>query len=96
MVFATTIASPWQDLVNAQHQWGTGEVVRNTLGITGVSILAIALSAGIFTGLNGFYVATSRLLFAMGRSQIFPSAFGKLHHKYKTPNISIMFNAYFV
>ncbi|GEK59474.1 amino acid permease [Marinococcus halophilus] len=91
MVFATTIASPWQDLVNAQHQWGTGEVVRNTLGITGVSILAIALSAGIFTGLNGFYVATSRLLFAMGRSQIFPSAFGKLHHKYKTPNISIMF-----
>ena len=46
---------------------------------------------GIFTGLNGFLMSASRLLFSMGRSGIMPTAFSKLHSKYKTPYVAIIF-----
>src|SRR5699024_8040326 len=51
----------------------------------------VALSMGIFTGLNGFTLASSRLLFAMARAKIIPSAFGKLHPKHGTPHMAIIF-----
>src|SRR5699024_8806153 len=54
-------------------------------------ILVIAVSMGIFTGLNGFIMASSRLLFAMARAKILPTLFGKLHTKHKTPHIAIVF-----
>ncbi|MGZ0075483.1 amino acid permease [Staphylococcus aureus] len=46
---------------------------------------------GIFTGLNGFLMSSSRLLFSMGRSGIMPTMFSKLHSKYKTPYVAIIF-----
>src|SRR5699024_8724509 len=55
------------------------------------AILAIAIIMGIFTGLNGFLMSSSRLLFSMGRSGIMPSVFSKLHNKYKTPYVAIIF-----
>src|SRR5699024_2214833 len=49
------------------------------------------LMMGVFTGLNGSYVSSRRLLFAMSRAQVLPKAFGKLHPKNKTPYIGILF-----
>lgn len=46
---------------------------------------------GIFTGLNGFFVSGSRILFAMGRARILPKAFAALHPKYGTPYVGILF-----
>ncbi|GGH76460.1 amino acid transporter [Pullulanibacillus pueri] len=91
MIFATAVAAPWQSLSGANTIWGTGDGVRSVLGNVGLLILAVALCMGIFTGLNGFIVSTSRLLFAMGRAQILPKAFAKLHPKYHTPYIGIIF-----
>ena len=45
---------------------------------------------GDFTGLNGFLMSSSRLLFSMGVG-IMPKAFSKLHPKYKTPYVAIIF-----
>ena len=36
-------------------------------------------------------MSASRLLFSMGRSGIMPTAFSKLHSKYKTPYVAIIF-----
>src|SRR5699024_12763108 len=36
-------------------------------------------------------LAGSRLLFAMSRATILPSAFGKLHPKHKTPHVAVLF-----
>lgn len=91
MVLATAMAAPWEDVAGAGHLWGTAHVVEQTLGTMGVVILVIALAMGIFTGLNGFIISTSRLLFAMSRAKFIPAAFSKLHGKYKTPYISIIF-----
>ena len=91
MILATSMASPWEDVAAANHLWGTGVVIQEVLGTTGLVILVTALTMGIFTGLNGFVMAGSRLLFAMGRAQILPSVFEKVHPKHKTPYVAIIF-----
>ena len=64
---------------------------HSRFGYIGLGVLAIAIIMGIFTGLNGFLMSASRLLFSMGRSGIMPTAFSKLHSKYKTPYVAIIF-----
>lgn len=91
MIIATAMAAPWEEVVAANHLWGTANVITDTLGIVGLSALVIALTMGIFTGLNGFIMAGSRLLFAMARAKILPASFEKLHPKYKTPHIAVIF-----
>lgn len=91
MVLATAMASPWEELAASDPLWGTGQVIGELLGPIGLLILITALSMGIFTGLNGFILAASRLFFAMARARILPSFFGRVHPKYKTPHISVIF-----
>jgi amino acid transporter len=93
MILATGLAIPWMDVVEGQKLWGTGEVITSTLGNVGLAILVVAVCMGIFTGLNGFIISSSRLLFAMSRAKILPEAFGKLHPKFKTPTVGIIFTA---
>lgn len=90
-IFATALAVPWQELVASEPVWGTGEAVAGLFGGVGIFVLAVALSMGIFTGLNGFYVSSSRLMFAMGRARILPDVFAKLHPRYGTPYAGIIF-----
>lgn len=40
---------------------------------------------GILTSWNGFFLAGTRLIFAMGRAKMLPAFFGNVHRKYKTP-----------
>ncbi|GGK01752.1 amino acid permease [Lentibacillus kapialis] len=91
MVIATSMIEPWQTLVAQEETWGTGAAIQGLLGNMGLVILVTALTMGIFTGLNGFTISSSRLLFAMSRAKIIPSAFSKLHPKYKTPYVGIIF-----
>lgn len=91
MVFATALSGPWEVLASENHLWGTGHIIGDILGPIGLIILVIALSMGIFTGLNGFILTTSRLLFSMSRAKILPKPFGKLHSKYQTPYIAVIF-----
>src|SRR5699024_2178249 len=91
MIIASSMAQAWQVTVEENHLWGTGYVIESLLGPLGLVILVLALSMGIFTGLNGFILATSRLLFAMARARFIPRQFGELHPKYHTPYKSIIF-----
>ncbi|HLR69780.1 MAG TPA: APC family permease [Virgibacillus sp.] len=91
MIISSGMVQPWQNTIDENHLWGTGYVIDSLLGPIGVAILVVALSMGIFTGLNGFILATSRLLFAMARARFIPKQFGELHPTYKTPYKSIVF-----
>lgn len=91
MIIATSMGTPWETVASENHLWGTGYVIQELLGTFGLMILVVALSMGIFTGLNGFIIATSRLLFAMARAKIIPRAFGQLHPKHNTPHVAIIF-----
>ena len=61
------------------------------LGQVGLFVLSISVIAAILSGLLGFFMATSRLIFAMARDKVIPAAFSKLHEKYKTPRNAILF-----
>ncbi|MBR4978424.1 MAG: APC family permease, partial [Bacteroidales bacterium] len=56
---------PWQDLLAQKNNWPTGYVVRNTLGLAGIIVLGIAMFCAVVSGMNAFYISTSRLMYAM-------------------------------
>ncbi|MGH3515872.1 MAG: APC family permease [Haloechinothrix sp.] len=93
MILATASATPWTQLVAGEPIWGTGDAISGLFGGVGIMLLALSVSMGICTGLNGFYVASSRLLFAMGRARMLPNAFARLHPRYGTPHLGIAFAA---
>jgi amino acid transporter len=72
-------------------QWVTGSVVQSSMGVIGMAVLAFSISFGVFTGMNGFYLSSSRLLFALGRAKFVPQTFAKLHPQNKTPYVAIIF-----
>lgn len=61
------------------------------LGTVGVVFLGIAVLGAILSGIIGFYMATSRLLYSMSKEEVLPGWFGELHGKYKTPAHAILF-----
>ena len=81
---------PWQEMVAAQHVWAIGTAMEVSVGTVGVAFLAIAICMGILTGVNGFYLAGSRLMLAMSRENIVPKRFGAIHKRYKTPHLAII------
>lgn len=89
MITVTAAATPWTDLAAEKPLWGTGDAVSDLFGTAGLTLLAVSVGMGICTGLNGFYISASRLLFAMGRGRMIPSAFARLHPRNKTPHIGI-------
>ncbi len=53
-------------------------------------VLIIGGICGIVTSWNSFLMGGSRALFSMAEAHMIPSAFGKLHEKYKTPTNAIL------
>ena len=69
----------------------TFNAAKELLGIPGLAILAVALFCAVLSGIIGFYMATSRLLYSVSKEGILPAAFSKLHPKYNTPYVAILF-----
>ena len=61
------------------------------MGPAGVFLLGAAASGAILSGIVGFYLASSRLLFAMGRDGCLPAWFAQVHPRWKTPRNAIVF-----
>ena len=82
---------PWQDLLARRNNWPTGFVVRNTIGLAGIIVLGIAMCCAVISGMNAFYISTSRLMYAMAKEGSLPRWFEKLSRKYGTPTNAILF-----
>ena len=82
---------PWQELLADRVNWPTGHVVRNTLGMVGLTVLGIAMFCAVVSGMNAFYISTSRLMYAMASEGSLPKWFAKLSPKYGTPKNAIIF-----
>ena len=97
MALVTDCVIPWQDVLaltdasGAPVKWHTGAVLEMAMGKIGVVFVAVAVCMGIFTGMNGFFMTSSRLLFGMARAKMLPAAFAKIHPKHKTPSVCIIF-----
>lgn len=93
VLLATSVLMPWPQLVAAAPAWATGYATERSLGAIGLGILTLAVLMGIFTGINGFFMASSRLLFSMSRAKILPDWFGRLSPTHGTPSNAILFAA---
>lgn len=91
VTLAVSIVTPYPELLASKPVWAMGTVAEMAMGRAGSIILALAVVAGICTGINGFYIATSRLIFGMARAKFLPSWFGQVHPTYNTPANAILF-----
>ena len=64
------------------------------LGTAGLVFLGIAVLGAILSGIIGFYMATSRLLYSMSKEKVLPGWFGELHERFKTPAHAILFTLF--
>ena len=93
MILATALVRPWPELVAAAPLWSTGTAVVAGLGPIGLACLAVAVAMAVFSGINGFFMASSRLLFGMARAQLLPGWFAHLHPTHRTPSNAVVFVA---
>ncbi len=63
---------------------------KTLLGTPGLVIIGIAVLGAVLSGINGFYMATSRLLYSLAKKNVIPASFGKLS-KNNTPGFAILF-----
>ena len=82
---------PWQQLLDSRNAWPTGYVVRNTMGLAGIVVLGVAMFCAVVSGMNAFYISTSRLMYAMAKEGSVPKWFEYLSPKYGTPTNAILF-----
>ena len=61
------------------------------LGKAGLLFIGVAVLAAVLSGIVGFYMAASRLLFSMSREEFLPKWFGVVDKKSKTPKNAIIF-----
>lgn len=69
----------------------TFNAAKMLLGNIGLVVLSVALFCAVLSGMIGFYTATSRLLYSVAKEKVLPAPFAKLHSKYKTPYVAIIF-----
>lgn len=91
MALVTDVVMPWTQMLDQGYQWQTGAMLELAMGKAGVCFVALAVTMGIFTGMNGFFMTSSRLLFGMSRANMVPGWFSKVHEKAKTPGNCIIF-----
>ena len=91
IILFTSFGITSNQIIDGKISWATGYTTEYYFGKIGIILLIIALTSAIIAGINGFYMAASRLLFAMSRGKILPEFFGKLDSQYQTPKNAILF-----
>lgn len=60
-------------------EWATGSAVMSVLGKGAFIMLIIALSAAVWSGINGFMICSSKLLGSIARYKILPDKMGEVN-----------------
>ena len=93
----TAAVMPWMEMVDLKNaagnpeSWRTGAMIKQALGTGGTIFVVVAVLAGMFTGIGGFYMSSSRLMFGMARARMLPKMFAEIHPVYGTPTKGIIF-----
>lgn len=80
----------WPDSVMA-GEWVLLVAAEEILGTFGKVLIGIAVSCAVLSGIMGFYLASSRLLYAMAKDAYLPKVFAEIDPKYGTPRNAILF-----
>lgn len=80
----------WPDRVLA-GDWILLIAAEELLGTFGKVLIGIGVSCAVLSGIMGFYLASSRLMYSMSRDGYLPAWFGKVDRKHNTPRNSMLF-----
>ena len=80
----------WPERVMA-GEWVLLVAAQELLGVFGKVLIAVAVSCAVLSGIMGFYLASSRLMYSMSRDGYLPAWFGRVDAKYHTPKNAIIF-----
>ena len=88
-VAAAALAN-WPDRVMA-GEWVVLVAAEELLGTFGKVLVGLGVSCAVLSGIMGFYLASSRLMYSMSRDGYLPEWFGKVNSKYGTPKNAMIF-----
>ena len=80
----------WPDRVMA-GDWVLLVAAEELLGTFGKVLIGVGVSCAVLSGIMGFYLASSRLMYSMSRDGYLPKFFGKIDEKHKTPKNAMIF-----
>ena len=80
----------WPDRVMA-GEWVLLIAAEELMGVWGKALIGIAVSCAVLSGIMGFYMAASRLMYSMSNDEYLPKIFGKIDSKHGTPKNAIIF-----
>lgn len=87
---AAAACQNWPDRV-MNGDWVLLIAAENILGVFGKVLIGTAVSCAVLSGIMGFYLASSRLMYSMSRDGYLPKVFGKIDPKYGTPRNAMIF-----
>ena len=88
-VAAAALAN-WPERVMA-GEWVLLVAAEELLGGFGKVLIGCGVSCAVLSGIMGFYLASSRLMYAMSRDGYLPAWFGRIDGKYDTPKNAMLF-----
>ena len=88
-VAAAALAN-WPDRVMA-GEWVVLVAAEELLGTFGQVLVGLGVSCAVLSGIMGFYLASSRLMYSMGCEGYLPKWFGQIDERYGTPRNAIIF-----
>lgn len=80
----------WPDRVMA-GEWVLLIAAEELLGTFGKVLIGIGVSSAVLSGIMGFYLASSRLMYSMSRDGFLPEWFGRIDEKHNTPKNAMIF-----
>lgn len=85
--------SNWPELIveSESTPWLLLAAAEALLGTPGKVLVGVAVSSAVLSGIMGFYLASSRLMYSMARDGFLPESFGEIDPKYRTPKKAILF-----
>ena len=87
---AAAALNNWPDRVMA-GEWVLLVAAEEMMGVFGKVLIGIAVSCAVLSGIMGFYLASSRLLYSMAQDGYMPKVFGKIAPRHGTPRNAIIF-----
>ena len=80
----------WPERVMA-GEWVLLIAAEELLGTFGKVLIGVGVSCAVLSGIMGFYLASSRLMYSMARDGFLPAWFGVLDERYGTPKNAMLF-----